>query len=122
MSDLIEVRGLKLEAIVGVLPHERARPQPLRVDLALWVDTSAAAASDDLADTVDYAALSARVVERCQALQALLLERLTADLVGLCLEDPRVERARVTVQKPDAVPAADWVGVTVERDRGTDRA
>jgi FolB domain-containing protein len=116
--DRIEVRDLRVHAVVGVLPREREVPQEVRIDLTLWTDTRAAAASDDLADTVDYAALAERVAERTRGLRALLIERLAGELALLCLEDPRVERARVAVRKPSALTAAGWVGVTVERARG----
>ena len=56
-ADLIELRGLRLSAIVGVLPHEREQAQPLELDLDIVVDLATAGASDDLADTVDYGAL-----------------------------------------------------------------
>src|SRR5690606_20537256 len=55
--DVIELRGLRLAGIVGVLPHEQAQAQPLELDLDISLDLAPAGASDDLADTVDYGAL-----------------------------------------------------------------
>jgi 7,8-dihydroneopterin aldolase/epimerase/oxygenase len=84
----------------GVLPEERERAQPFEVDLDLEVDVSAAGASDDLADTVDYGAvtaLAARVVtdERHQ-----LLERLAARIADEVLAaDPRIAAVTVAVRK-----------------------
>ena len=63
--DRIELRGLRLSAICGVLPEERDRPQPLELDLDLWADLSAAGRSDDLADTVDYGAVCDTVEQVC---------------------------------------------------------
>ena len=57
-GDLIELRGLRLAGVVGVLPHEQAQAQPLELDLDVRARPGAPpAASDDLADTVDYGAL-----------------------------------------------------------------
>ena len=58
----LELNGLSVDCIIGDLPAERRAPQRLRVDLALEID-DAAAQSDRLADTVDYARLAADVRE-----------------------------------------------------------
>ena len=56
--DRIELRGLKVRGTHGVFEHEKRDGQDFLVDLVLWTDFTAAAASDDLADTVDYGALA----------------------------------------------------------------
>ncbi len=68
-GDRIELRGLRQSILVGVLPEEQERPQPVELDLDLEVDVTAAAASDDLADAVDYGAVVAEV-ERVLAVRA----------------------------------------------------
>ncbi len=60
-SDRIEIRGLRVLGTHGVLPEEQTRAQPFEIDLDLNLSTVAAAASDDLADTVDYSAVVDRV-------------------------------------------------------------
>ena len=62
-ADRIELRGLRTTAIVGVLPEERTRAQPVEVDLDLVVDLTEAGGSDDLAATVDYGAVCDVVAE-----------------------------------------------------------
>jgi len=101
-SDRIELRGLRVDAICGVLPHERTTPQPLEIDLDLDVDVTDAAATDDLAHTVDYGA-AVETAERVAAtLQPQLLERLADAIAAAVLDlDERVQRVTVAVRKLD---------------------
>jgi dihydroneopterin aldolase len=117
MSDLIALRGLRVRGHHGVLPEERRDGQEFVVDAVLTVDTRPAAASDDLADTVDYGALASRLAAVVAGDPVDLLETLAARLAAVCCEDDRVISARVTVHKPSApIPLAfDDVSVTVER-------
>lgn len=119
MPDRIELRGLTAHGRHGWYPHERERGQLFRVDVALGVDTRAAAESDDLTDTVDYGSLAERVVGLVAGEPVRLVETLAQRVADLCLEDPRVEDAEVTVHKPEApmsVPFGD-VTVTIRRAR-----
>ena len=61
MTDRIELRGLKVRGNHGVYEHERRDGQDFVVDVTVWLDLAPAAASDDLADTLDYGALAQRV-------------------------------------------------------------
>jgi dihydroneopterin aldolase len=98
--DLIELRGLRVTAVVGVLPEERERAQPLELDLDVAVDLRAAGRTDDLGDTVDYGALCTVVTEIVAGAEPLLLERL-ATLVaeGALAADDRVRAVDVVVRK-----------------------
>jgi dihydroneopterin aldolase len=105
------VRGLKVEAEIGVYEHEQGRRQPLIVDVELDV---AAAGWRHLADTVNYE----RVVEAAQAIAAAghigLVESFAQRLADACFEEPRVLRARVRVEKPEALaPHAAAAGVEI---------
>ena len=75
-TDRIELRGLVLSAICGALPEERERAQPLELDLDVVADLSAAGASDELADTLDYGSITAEVERVVTTLEPVLLERL----------------------------------------------
>jgi len=117
MSDHVCLRGVRVHGRHGVLPEERAQGQDFVVDVDLELDTSAAAASDDLADTVDYAALAARISAIVSGEPVNLLETLAQRLADVCLSDSRVRAATVSVHKPQApvgVPFDDVV-VTVTR-------
>jgi dihydroneopterin aldolase len=111
--------GLRVRGFHGVFEHERRDGQEFVVDAALELSTAAAAASDDLSDTVDYGDLAKRLAAVVGGEPVNLLERLVARLVEECLADPRVRAATVTVHKPQApIPLtfAD-VAVTIRRER-----
>jgi dihydroneopterin aldolase len=99
MTDRIELRGLRVRALVGVLPEERERVQPLEIDLDLHIDIDAAARSDDLADTVDYGAVCADVEALCASLRPQLLEVLAARIASVVLDRTGVAAVDVAVRK-----------------------
>jgi 7,8-dihydroneopterin aldolase/epimerase/oxygenase len=117
--DVIEIRGLRVSGICGVLPEEQQRAQPLMIDLELVADLTAAGASDDLADTVDYASVAARVEELVATGRVALLEHLAARIAEVCLADARVTQATVHVRKlrPPVPQLLDTTGVRITRRR-----
>jgi 7,8-dihydroneopterin aldolase/epimerase/oxygenase len=117
--DVIALTGLRVRGFHGVFDHERRDGQEFVVDAVLEVSTAAAAESDDLADTVDYGELAQRLAAVLSGEPVNLLETLVARLVDVCLRDPRVSAATVTLHKPQApIPLAfDDVAVTVRRER-----
>ena len=98
-SDCIQLRGLRVVCIVGVLPEERERPQPLELDIDIYADLSAAGKSDELDDTVDYGSVATTVEEICLGVKAQLLERLAELVAGRLLELDGVVAVEVTVKK-----------------------
>lgn len=102
----VSLRGVRAYGRHGANPGERDHPQPLDVDVALELDLSAAARSDALADTVDYAALHAQVVDIVARTSYALLERLCADIAAAALADARVARVEVTIAKPRLLDGA----------------
>jgi len=115
------VRGLELQARLGVHAHEKVGPQRIRVHIELAVvDESAAigVGPDDLRRVVDYE----RLVHAARAAVAqghvLLVETLAETIAAAALADPRVRTARITIEKPDAFADTETVGVTIERERG----
>lgn len=118
--DVVELRGLRLVGIVGVLPEERVRPQPLELDVDIETDLSSAGNSDDLAATVDYGAACDRVAATVAALQPLLLERLATQVVLALLElDDSIDAVTVSVRKlrPPVPHALMSGGVRIRRTR-----
>lgn len=104
------VRGLHLDAEVGVYPHERGRLQPLVVDVELDI---AAAGFERLADTIDYSTVAAAARALAASGHIELVEVFAERLAERCFDDPRVTRARVRVEKPQAL-APDAAGAGVE--------
>jgi dihydroneopterin aldolase len=118
--DRIELRGLHVSARVGVLAHEREQPQPLEVDLDVACDLSAAGARDDLADTVDYGELCARVETVVSAGHIDLLEAVAEQMAAAVLDaDGRIEAVTVAVRKlrPPVPQQLATSGVRITRTR-----
>lgn len=120
--DRISVRGLRVFAHHGVLDSERLRGQDFLIDVTAHLDTSGAAAADDLALTLDYGELAAAVGRRVREERWNLIERVAQRVADLVLENPLVERVEVTVRKPDApVPEPlQEASVSITRSRRRD--
>lgn len=99
MADRIELRGLRLSAVIGVLPEERERAQPIEIDLDLEVDLRTSGMSDDLSDTVDYGLVCSEVESLCGALRPLLIESLAERIADLVLGMGPVTAVEVSVRK-----------------------
>ncbi|GAB3989831.1 dihydroneopterin aldolase [Nocardioides marmoraquaticus] len=117
--DVLRVRGLRFTGHHGVFAHERRDGQEFVVDLALDVDSARAAASDDLADTVDYGALTDQVRAVVEGEPVDLIETLADRIAQACLRPEGVARVEVTVHKPHAPVQArfDDVSLTITRSR-----
>ena len=116
-ADRIALTGLRVRGNHGVFEHERRDGQDFIVDAVLELDLTPAAASDELADTVDYGDLAARLAAVVSGPPCNLIETVVERLAAECLTDPRVRAAEVTLHKPNApIPLtfAD-VAVTVRR-------
>ena len=118
-TDELSVTGIECFAHHGVFDHERRDGQVFRIDLTLGVDTRPAAATDDLAETVDYGGLVDRVVAAVERDPVDLIETLAQRIADVVLLEGRVEWARVTVHKPDAPIQATFADVrlTITRHR-----
>ncbi|MFQ5613996.1 MAG: dihydroneopterin aldolase [Anaerolineae bacterium] len=115
-TDQIHIKDLLLRTIIGVNDEERRSKQDVLINITLYTDHSAAA-SDDIADAVNYRTLTKQIIPLVEESQFFLVEKLALEIVDLCLADRRVERAIVTVEKPGALRFARSVGVTVDRRR-----
>ena len=118
--DRIAVRGIAATGHHGVFEFEKREGQTFVVDVVLGVDTREAAATDDLAQTVNYAEIAADVVALIQGEPVDLIETLAQQVADSCLARDLVQAVEVTVHKPEApvgVPFGD-VTVTITRVAG----
>jgi len=116
-DDRIEIRDLLLRGILGINAEEREKKQDILVNLTLFADLRPAGRSDDISDTANYRTITKRVIEHVERAGRFTVEALAADIARLCLEDPRVTRVRVRLEKPGALRFARSVGVEIERNR-----
>lgn len=118
MIGTIELERLTLSCIVGILPHERVTEQEIFLDLAMELDFAPAAASEDVHETVDYVEAAKLATELCRERRFQLVETMAEELAAALLERwEAVQRVRVAVHKPAAVPQARDTVVRVERQR-----
>lgn len=116
--DQIHIRDLAVMGIIGINPEERVTRQEVVVNVTLWADTRQAADSDDIADAVNYRTIAKAMIAHIETAQPMLVERLVAELAGLCLHtDERIAQVEVTVEKPGALRHARSVGITIIRSR-----
>lgn len=111
----IFVRDLVLSCSIGVHRHERDAPQRVRLNLDLAVSENDRPSSDLIDETVSYETIvgKARVVVAARHFN--LVETLAEELAKICLEDARVQMARIRVEKLDVFPDASAVGVEIDR-------
>jgi dihydroneopterin aldolase len=120
MSDRITLRGMQFLGRHGVTVEERAEAQPFEVDLVLRLDLSRPAATDDLADTINYASLFELTREVVEVRTFRLIEALAAAVAEAVLAAHPVDDVEVRVRKPEApLPGAfEAVEVRIRRRRG----
>ncbi len=116
--DRIFIRDLLVRGIIGINDEERKNRQDILVNVTLWADTHAAGVSDRIADTINYRTVAKAIIAQVESQQPLLVEKLAADLVRLCLEtDERIQAVELSVEKPGAIRFARSVGLTIRRTR-----
>lgn len=113
----IYIRDLALRCIIGAFPQERHAKQDVIINIALECDFGEAAHTDELEDTVNYKDINKRVIELVEASSFKLIETMAERIADLCLENERVFRATVTVDKPGALRFARSVAVEVVVER-----
>lgn len=116
--DRILIKDLSVPGIIGINPDERINRQQVLVNATLWAETRPAAASDDIADAVNYRTITKALIAHIEQGEPMLVERLVQELVDICFEmEPRVQRVEMTVEKPGALRHARSVGITIHRHR-----
>jgi FolB domain-containing protein len=116
--DRILIKDLSVRGILGIKPDERVNEQDILVNAVLWADTRPAAASDDIADAVNYRTVAKALIAHIQQGKPMLVERLVQELVDVCFDlEPRISRVEMRVEKPGALRHARSVGVSITRQR-----
>ncbi len=113
--DIVFIRGLKIETVIGIYAWERELKQSIVLDLELATDIRAAAASENIDDALNYHALSERLREFVEGSTCQLIETLAERCAELVMREFGVRWLRLRLAKPTAVPSADEVGLSIER-------
>jgi FolB domain-containing protein len=113
-TDLIHIKDLLLRTIIGINDDERRNKQDVLINITLFTDHSDAR-SDNIEDVVNYRTITKKIISLVEESQFFLVEKMALKIADICLEDQRVQRVAVTVEKPGALRFARSVGVTVDR-------
>lgn len=117
--DCITLKGMRFHTLVGLLPHEEHVPQPLELDLTVWLSLRSVGETDSPDQLVDYRTLYAAVAAVVGPSPHRLLEALCEKIAARVLAIPRVDRVRVAARKPHAPIPGPLDYVEVVLDRGT---
>ena len=117
--DHVFIEGLEIEALIGIYDWERRIRQPLVFDVEMAFDNRIPAASDAIGDTLNYKAVSKRIVQYVSESDFGLVETLAERVAAIILEEFGVQRVRLKLSKPGAVRGARAVGVMIERTAAT---
>ena len=117
--DIIFIRDLRIDTVIGIYDWERAIKQTIHLDLEMGTDIARAAASDHIDDTLNYKAVSKRVIAFVEESSFQLVETLAERIVELILTEFDVPWMRLTLNKGGAVRGAQGVGVIIERSKGS---
>ena len=113
--DIIYIDDLRLSTLIGIYPREKAMPQPIEISLQIGTSTINAGASDDIGDTINYAAVVERVRSELSRQHFNLLETLAEYIANLIMQDFGAPWVRVSIGKLGLIAGVRRVGVIIER-------
>jgi len=113
--DIVYIKALQVETVIGIYDWEREIRQRVVLDLDMGTDIRQAALTEDIESTLNYKSVSDRLVEFVSASEFLLVETMAEEIAALVMQEFSVPWLRLKVGKPDAIAAAEDVGVVIER-------
>jgi FolB domain-containing protein len=113
--DKIFIQNLRVQGILGIHDWERVTPREIVINVTMFTDTHPASQSDDISDCVNYSEMAKKLRAHAESAARMTVEALANDLAEICLQETRVQKVILRVDKPGAVPEADSVAVEVER-------
>ena len=113
--DIVYLRDLKIDTVIGIYDWERRVRQTIHLDIELATDISKAAASENIEDTLNYKAVSKRIIEFVSTSEFQLVETLAERICELIRTEFDVPWVRLTLNKKGAIRGATDVGVRIER-------
>lgn len=114
-TDRVLIEGLEVRTVIGIYDWEREIRQTVRLDLEMAWDISQAALSDNIADTLDYKAVSKRMISFVEGSSFGLIEKLAEQCALIVMQEFHVPWLRLKMSKPGAVRGSENVAVLIER-------
>lgn len=116
MMDKVIIQNLHANVILGIHDWERVTLREVIINATMFTDTRPAALSDNISDCVNYSDMAKKLRAHAESAARMTVEALANDLAEICLQEPRVVKVILRVDKPGAVPEADSVAVEVEHE------
>ena len=113
--DIVYIKELEIQTVIGIYDWEREIRQTVSMDLDMATDIRPAAATEDIAKTLDYKAVSKRLIAFIEAAEFMLIETMAEQVAAIVLSEFPVGWLRLRLGKPGAVTGARDVGVIIER-------
>jgi len=113
--DIVYIRDLHIDTIIGIFDWEREVRQTVSIDLEMAADIRRAAQTDDIQHALNYKAVAKRVITYVEQSECLLVERLAEEVAGIILNEFEVSWLRLRLSKPGALRGARDVGLVIER-------
>jgi len=117
--DIVFIEDLRIDTVIGIYDWERRIRQTVALDIEMRFENTKPAASDRIEDTLDYKAVSKRLIAYVEAAEFQLVETLAERCAAIILAEFAVEHVRLRLSKPGAVRGSRAVGVQIERMRST---
>lgn len=114
-NDVVFIKGLKVDAVIGVYEWEQKITQPLIYDIEMYGSQQQASQTDNINDALNYKTVCERIAEVSLANKVALLERLAELVAQVILSEFATQKVSVTIHKPTAIKEADSVGVRITR-------
>jgi len=115
--DKVFIEALEIDCVIGIYDWERSIRQPVSFDIEMEFDNRVPAASDAIEDTLDYKAVSKRLIQFVSESSYGLVEKLAEECARIIVEEFGVKHVRLKLSKLGAVRGARAVGVIIERSR-----
>ena len=122
MPDIVFIEDLRVQTVIGIFDWEREIRQTVSLDLEMAFDIRKAAESDAIEDTLDYKAVSKRLIRFIEDSEFQLVEALAERCAAIVLSEFPVSWLRLKLSKPGAVRGSSAVGVIIERPGGAGNA
>jgi len=113
--DIIFLGGLEIKTIIGIYDWERETKQTIVLDIEMAYDITQAAKSDNISDTLDYKAVSKRIISFVETSQFFLVEKLIEEISQIIRSEFHVPWVKVSLNKKGAIRGASDVGIIIER-------
>ncbi|WP_261843778.1 dihydroneopterin aldolase [Aliamphritea ceti] len=113
--DIVYIKQLEIETVIGIYDWEREIRQRVVLDIEMGSDILAAAASENIDNTLCYKTISERLIDFIANSEFQLIETMAEEVTKILMNEFGVRWVRLQLGKPGAVPAAEDVGIIIER-------